>query len=147
LNDVLAADPAQGARFGYIVNLRKPGSEEALLADDGAALRSLYGDAVAPERVAEDVAFFSQPGVLTAAVNWYRAMSRHDADDLARVTVPTTYVWGSADMAFGQAAAERTAAYTDGPYEFVLLEGAGHWLPDEAADTLAEAITRRVSGE
>lgn len=147
LNDVLAADPAERARFGYIVNLRSSGSEDALLADDAAALRGLYGDAVTPDRVAEDVAFFAQPGVLTAAVNWYRAMSRHDAQNLPRVSVPTTYVWGSADIAFGAAAAERTASYVDGPYEFVRLEGASHWLPDEAADTLADAITRRVLGE
>jgi pimeloyl-ACP methyl ester carboxylesterase len=147
LNAVLAADPAERARFGYILTLRAPGSEDALLADDAAALRALYGDCVSPSRVADDVAFFSQPGVLTAAVNWYRAMSRQDADGLPHVVVPTTYVWGSADMAFGAAAAEGTAAYVDGPYRFVALEGAGHWLPDEAADTLAETITARVLGE
>ncbi|MEO8887701.1 MAG: alpha/beta hydrolase [Jatrophihabitantaceae bacterium] len=147
LNEVLAADAAQRERFGYILALRRPGSEAALLADDAAALRALFGDAVATERVEEDVAFFAQPGVLRAAVNWYRAMSREDAAGLPRVSVPTTYIWGSQDMAFGPAAAERTSAYVDGPYEFLALDGAGHWLPDEAADTLADAIARRVLGE
>lgn len=147
LNDVLAADPGERARFGYILRLRRSGSEDELLADDATALRELYRDAVTPERVAEDVAFFAQPGVLTAAVNWYRAMARTDADGLPHVLVPTTFVWGSADQAFGPAAAERTADYVDGPYEFIALDGASHWLPDEAAEALADAILRRVLGE
>jgi pimeloyl-ACP methyl ester carboxylesterase len=147
LDEVLAADPAERARFGYILALRQPGSETALLADGGAALRALYGGAVPPERVEQDVAFFAEPGVLEAAVNWYRAMSRSDSAGLPRVVVPTTYVWGSADVAFGRASAERTAAYVDGPYEFVPLEGASHWLPDEAAETVAESIARRVLGD
>jgi pimeloyl-ACP methyl ester carboxylesterase len=60
--------------------------------------------------------------------------------------VPTSYVWGSGDPAFGAEAAELTASYVDGPYRFVALDGASHWLPDEAADTLAEVITERVAG-
>lgn len=144
LNEVLAASEAERSRFDYILALRKPGSEDALLADDAAGLRAVYQGAVPPERIAADVEFFSQPGVLAAAINWYRAMSVHDADGLARVAVPTTYVWGSADIAFGRTAAERTADFVDGPYGFVPLEGASHWLPDEAADSVADAICRRV---
>ncbi|PZS14878.1 MAG: alpha/beta hydrolase [Pseudonocardiales bacterium] len=148
LNDVLATDEQQRARFSYIRDFRQPGrAEAALLADDAAALRAFYGSAVAPERIDADTAFFAQPGVLTAALNWYRAMSLHDTDGLARVNVATSYVWGSADMAFGRAAAERSAAYVDAPYSFVALESAGHWLPDEAADTLAEEIAHRVLPE
>jgi len=148
LNEVLTADEEQRARFGYIRGFRAPGrAETSLLADDAAAMRAFYGDAVAPERIDADVAFFAQPGVLTAALNWYRAMSSHDADGLGPVRVPTSYVWGSADMAFGRSAAERSAAYVDAPYSFLALEGASHWLPDEAADTLAAEIAQRVLPE
>lgn len=147
LNEVLATDAEQRAQFSYILAFREPGrAEAALLAEDGARLRALYGGVVAPERAAAEIAFFQEPGVLTAALNWYRAMSPQDADGLPRVAVPTTYVWGSADLAFGRAAAERTAAYVDGPYAFMPLEDASHWLPDEVPDTLAEAIIARVSG-
>jgi pimeloyl-ACP methyl ester carboxylesterase len=148
LNDVLAADEEQRSRFGYIRGFRAAGrAEAALLADDAAGLRAFYGSAVAPDRVDADVAFIAQPGALTAALNWYRAMSVHDADGLGPVSVPTSYVWGSGDLAFGRAAAERSATYVAAPYEFVALEGASHWLPDEAADALAEAIARRVLPE
>jgi pimeloyl-ACP methyl ester carboxylesterase len=144
LNDVLARDEAQRQRFGYIVAFRERG-EELLLADDAAGLRSMYGGVVAPQRVAEDVAFFQQPGVLTAALSWYRAMSLTDAAGLGKVTVPTAYVWGGADPAFGDEAAELTARFVDGPYRFVPLDAASHWLPDEVPDTLAEVIAEQVA--
>jgi pimeloyl-ACP methyl ester carboxylesterase len=145
LNEVLAVDEDQRARFGYIRSFRVPGrAEAALLADDAAAMRAIYGTAVAPERIDDDVAFMSTPGTLTAALNWYRAMSPSDTDGLGSVTVPTSYVWGSADVAFGPVAAERTGGYVRAPYSFVPLDGASHWLPDEAPDALADEIARRV---
>jgi pimeloyl-ACP methyl ester carboxylesterase len=141
LAEVMARDPAERERFGYIRTFRETGrAETMLLAHDAARLRRMYGAAVAPERVAADVAFFAQPGVLSAALSWYRAMSRDDAADLPRTGVPTAYVWGSADPAFGPAAAAATGSFVDGRYRFVPLDGAGHWLPDEAPDTLAEVI-------
>lgn len=139
LNDVLAGNPAQRERFAYIRAFRERG-EELLLADDARRLRALYGDAVAADRVAADVAEFRAPGALTAALSWYRAMSPRDADGLPAVTVPTAYVWGSQDPAFGPEAAHATGDYVAGPYRFVALDGAGHWLPDEAPDSLADVI-------
>jgi pimeloyl-ACP methyl ester carboxylesterase len=145
LNEVLAVDDDQRERFGYIRAFRTPGrAEAALLADDGAAMRAIYGSGVAAARVAADVAFMTAPGTLTAALNWYRAMSPQDADGLGQLRVPTSYVWGSGDVAFGRAAAERTGEYVTAPYSFVALEGASHWLPDEAPDALADEIARRV---
>jgi pimeloyl-ACP methyl ester carboxylesterase len=145
LNEVLAVDEDQRTRFGYIRTFRVPGrAEAALLADGAAAMRAIYGTAVAAGRIDDDVAFMTEPGTLTAALNWYRAMSPHDADGLEPVVVPTSYVWGSSDVAFGPVAAERTASQVRGPYSFVPLEGASHWLPDEAPDALADEIARRV---
>lgn len=145
LNDVLARDAEQRARFAYILGFREVGgAERALLGNDAAGLASIYGGVVAPDRVADDLAFFAAPGVLTAALNWYRAMSPSDADELEPVTVPTAYVWGSRDPAFGPAAAELTGHYVTGPYRFVPLDGASHWLPDEAPDTLAGVIAEQV---
>lgn len=145
LNDVLARDEGQRARFGYIQRFRQVGAAEtALLANGGAGLAAVYGGAVAADQVAEDVAFFSQPRVLTAALSWYRAMAPTDTDGLGPVTVPTSYLWGSEDLAFGREAAENTGYHVQAPYQFVPLDGAGHWLPDEAADTVAEVIAGRA---
>jgi pimeloyl-ACP methyl ester carboxylesterase len=147
LNAVLAVDEDQRNRFGYILIFREPGrAETALLKDDGAGLRAVYGAGVPPDEAAADVAFFAQPGVLTAALNWYRAMSPDDAQDVPRVSVPTSYVWGSADVAFGRTAAQRSGEFVDADYRFVPLEGVTHWVPNEASDALADEITRRVLG-
>lgn len=144
LNDVLAGNEEQRQRFGYIRAFRERG-KDLLLADGARRLRALYGDAVAPDRVAADVAEFRVPGALTAALSWYRAMSPRDAVGLPAVTVPTAYVWGSADPAFGPEAARATGSYVTGPYRFVALDGAGHWLPDEAPDALADVVAATIA--
>jgi len=145
LNEELARSEDARARFGYILRFREPGTaEQTLLANDAAAFRALFGRAVPDDLVDADARFFAEPGVLTGALNWYRAMNRHDADGLPHVRVPTTYVWGSEDMACGRDAAENTRYYVDAPYRFVPLEGAGHWLLEEATDTVAESIAEQV---
>lgn len=144
LNAVLAVDDEQRQRFGYIRAFREPGrAEAALLGEDARRLRELYGGAVAADRVEADVAVLSQPGALTAALNWYRAMSPHDADGLGLVTVPTSYLWGTADIAFGRRAAEATGDFVDADYTFVPPDGVSHWLPDEAPDAVADEILAR----
>ena len=145
INAVHAALPEERERFAYIRLFREPGkAEQVLLGDDARALRAIFGGMVAPERVASDVLAMQQPGALSAALNWYRAMSPRDADGLGLVTVPTTYVWGSADVAFSRAVAEASGDYVDADYTFVPLEGASHWLPDEAPGALADEILARV---
>ncbi len=86
----------------------------------------------------------AQPGALTAALNWYRAVptTRLPARPCQ---VPATYVWGRRDPALGRAAAELTAQYCRAAYQLVELD-AGHWLPELAAHSCAAAIVRRVTG-
>ena len=146
LNEELARSEEARARFGYILQFREVGAaEQMLLADNAARFRAVFGGAVPADQVDADVAFFAEPGALTAALNWYRAMDRHDADGLEHVRVPTTYVWGSQDLAFGREAAENSRYYVDAPYRFIPLDGVGHWLLEEAVDTVAEAIAEQVT--
>ncbi|HEY7049631.1 MAG TPA: alpha/beta hydrolase [Jatrophihabitantaceae bacterium] len=139
-------DAEQRRRFGYIRAFREPGrAEHALLGDGARRLRELYGSAVAPDRVEADVAVLSEPGALTAALNWYRAMSRSDADGLGLVTVPTSYVWGAGDVAFGRRAAEGSGRFVDADYTFVPLDGVGHWVPEQAPDIVAHEILLKTN--
>ena len=80
------------------------------------------------------VAALSEPGALTAALNWYRAMDRRALADLEPVMVPTLYVWSTGDGAFGRAAAEATAECVQGPYTFEVLEDVSHWIPEMAPE-------------
>lgn len=138
------SDPEQKERSAYIRLFWQAGkAEEVLLADDARRLRRMYGDAVDPEAIDEYVAVLSAPGALTAALNWYRAMS--SATPVDDVTVQTTYVWSDADMAIGRIAAEGCAASVTGDYRFVELPGVSHWIPEQAPDQLATAILDRVA--
>jgi pimeloyl-ACP methyl ester carboxylesterase len=140
----LRSDPEQQERSAYIRLFWQQGkAEEVLLADDARRLRRMFGDAVPAEAVDEYAAVLSAPGALTAALNWYRAMSSGTpVDDVAR---PTTYVWSDADVAVGRIAAEGCAEYVTGDYRFVELAGVSHWVPEQAPDQLAVAILDRIA--
>lgn len=138
----LRNDADQQRRSEYIKLFRQEGKAEHVLLSDGAKrLRGLFGDAVPAELVDEHVRVLSEPGALTAALNWYRAMSR-DINELGPVTVPTTYVWSTGDAALGRAGAERCGDHVAAPYRFVQLDGVSHWIPEEAPDSLAAAVLR-----
>src|SRR5918997_3108250 len=138
------SDPEQMERSAYIRLFWQPGkAEEVLLADDARRLRRMYGDAVDPEAIDEYVAVLSAPGALTAALNWYRAMS--SATPVDDVPVPTTYVWSDADVAIGRRAEEGCAEYVTGDYRFVELAGVSHWIPEQAPEQLAIAVLDRIA--
>ena len=142
-------DPEQKERSGYIRLFWQPGkAEDVLLADDARRLRRMLsggeGDSGIPaEAIEQYVAVLSAPGALTAALNWYRAMSSSDRVD--PVGVPTTYVWSDGDVAIGRTAAEACANYVTGDYSFVELPGITHWIPEQAPEQLAAAILDRIS--
>jgi pimeloyl-ACP methyl ester carboxylesterase len=138
------SDPEQKERSAYIRLFWQEGkAEEVLLADDARRLRRMYGDAVDPEAIDEYVAVLSAPGALTAALNWYRAMS--SGTPVEDVAVPTTFVWSDADIAIGRIAAEGCAAFVGDDYRFVELPGVSHWIPEQAPDRLAAAILDRIA--
>jgi pimeloyl-ACP methyl ester carboxylesterase len=142
-------DPEQKERSAYIRLFWQPGkAEEVLLADDARRLRRMLLGAdgetgVSPEAVDEYVAVLSAPGALTAALNWYRAMSSDIRVD--KVAVPTTYVWSDGDVAIGRTAAQACEEFVTGDYRFVQLPGVTHWIPEQAPEQLAAAILDRVA--
>jgi pimeloyl-ACP methyl ester carboxylesterase len=62
------------------------------------------------------------------------------------VTVPTLYVWGTEDQALGRDAAELTEKYVEGPYRFLALDGASHWLPECDHDRYLPAVLAHLAG-
>lgn len=127
----------------------EPGKAEAVLLGDGEGnLRSLYemwglaGDDTSAD-VDEYVRVLSEPGALTAALNWYRRGFEWASIDA--VNVPALYVWGSEDVALGREAAELTEKYVKGPYRFVELEGVSHWTAEHAGGQLLAEIQTHLS--
>jgi pimeloyl-ACP methyl ester carboxylesterase len=137
-------DPDQRERSSYITLFRMPGkAEQVLSADSGRRLRGMLHDCP-PEAIDGYVARLLQPGALTAALEWYRAMPV-DELDAPPVEVPTTYVWSDADQALGRAGATATASYCTGPYRFVELPGVSHAIPEQAPDAVAGAVLALVA--
>ncbi|MDV6277167.1 alpha/beta hydrolase [Rhodococcus erythropolis] len=140
----LREDEDQKQRSSYIGLLRQEGKAEEVLSEDNfRRLRAMFDGQIDPEFADEHIRVLSGEGALTGALNWYRAMTR-DFGDIDRTTVPTTYVWSTGDSALGRAGAERCGEFVDAPYEFVVLEGGSHWIPEERAEELAEAILARA---
>ncbi len=62
------------------------------------------------------------------------------------VTVPTTYVWSDRDGVVGRTAALRSRDWVEADYQFVVLRGVSHWVPEQAPDALADAALGRMIG-
>ncbi|HKA68071.1 MAG TPA: alpha/beta hydrolase [Actinomycetes bacterium] len=136
-------DPDQQQRSAYIKLFQEAGKAETLLLERGAArLRAMFGN-LPPDRVDSYVRPLLEPGALTAALNWYRALG---ADSPTGPAVrPTTFVWGDRDVAIGPTAAHGCGPWVDADYEFVPLVGASHWLADEVPVELARVVLARVA--
>ena len=149
LGSAIGGDAEQKEKSGYMTFFRTPDEPERLLLGDdgkGAALRGIYGTgAVDEESIDEYVAHLSEPGVLTAGLNWYRAMQRSDAKSMPLVVTPTLYVWSTDDMALGRTAAEASAKFVTGPYRFEVLEGISHWIPEQAPEQLGRLLLEHLA--
>jgi pimeloyl-ACP methyl ester carboxylesterase len=111
--------------------------ERVLTARDGAVLRRMLVSSGLPEGDADTYTrTMLEPGAMTAALNYYRALRPGRTLAVGRITVPTLYVWSTNDTALGPVAAKATEREVDGPYRFEVLEGVSHWIPEQAADDL-----------
>ena len=138
------ADQRQRSRYMKLFRLEGGKAEEVLLRDGSAGLRRVFGGSSASADAERYVHEMSEPGRLTACLNWYRAASRDSVDDFPPVVVPTLYVWSDEDPALGRTAAEATASHVAGPYRFVELHGVSHWVPEEAPDALLAPLLEHL---
>ena len=142
---VLAAkreDPDQQQRSSYIKLFQEAGKAETLLLEgDAARLRAMFGD-LPSNRIDDYVRPLLEPGALTAALNWYRALGIDGPTGPA--LRPTTFVWGDRDVAIGPTAAHGCDQWVNAEFEFVPLAGASHWLADEAPTELARVVLGRI---
>jgi pimeloyl-ACP methyl ester carboxylesterase len=143
--DAIETDPEQRRMSAYIGVFRQPGhvAERALLDNRARKLRALYGGKLSHRAVEENVSRLSEPGALTATLNWYRALDNKRLG--SPVSTPTLYIWGDEDQALGATAAKGTGKHVTGPYQFEILEGASHWLPEEAPETIARLLLAHVA--
>jgi pimeloyl-ACP methyl ester carboxylesterase len=138
-----AIDDGQFHDLGYIRFFRRAvgKAEKYLLRDEAAQLRAVYSRRIPAAFVERAVARLSEPGALTATLNWYRGAT-NDAFDIPAgpITVPTLYLWGREDPYLGQSAAELTVHHIDAEYRFQIIEGASQWMAMEAPDEVIAVL-------
>ncbi len=136
----------QGLRSFYVALFQVPMvPERVLLAGDGAVLRRVLRSGGLTEDLADHyVRRMQEPGALSAALGWYRALPYGARDPIGTVRVPTLHVWSTGDAFLGRAATEATERFVDAPYRLEVLEGVPHWIPELAADRVAELVTAHV---
>ena len=134
------ASSDQRERSSYILDFVKPGSEDAMLADDAKVLRELVPD--------DSVLPLTERPALTAALNWYRANFTGDIKShlaCGPIETPTTVLWGDGDTALGREQAEVSGRFVYSDFRFSALEGVDHWIPQNAPAAVASEIALRSS--
>jgi pimeloyl-ACP methyl ester carboxylesterase len=138
----------QALRSYYIGVFQLPFVPELLLLSGGstALRRLLRGGGLSREVAAHYVARMREPGALTAALGWYRAMALSARDRVGTVRVPTVHVWSTGDAFLGRAGAEATGHFVEAPYRLEVLDGVTHWIPELAAERVADLVLDQVQG-
>jgi len=140
----MASDPAQAERSRHHRSFRETDAVARMRAANLKPLReAMIAQGVSPTLAADYVATLMEPGGIEGAMNWYRA-SGISAAETPAVTMPTLYVWGEDDATVGRAAATATVDFVTGPYQFIAMPGAGHFLVDQFPLRIAEMIAAHL---
>ena len=84
---------------------------------------------------------WSQPGAMTAMLNWYRAAARYQPEinhDM-RIHVPTLILWGVNDIALSRRMARPSLDYCDDG-RLIFFPEATHWVQREEADEVNQHL-------
>jgi len=123
---------------------RQPGiAEQVMLSDNAAALRAAY-TGLDPAVIDGYVSHFQSPGILTGALNHFRAFDYADWLTLPNAAIPTLFVWGSDDPYLAEPTAYATRAHVTGRYKEVRLDGIGHWVPELAPEHVTELLVAHL---
>lgn len=136
-------DPDQQQRSSYIGFFRTPWIPELLFTFNRLKLlkTAVYGDH-GGATLGEYLSVFSEPGALTAALNWYRAgelaaPANQEIDP--HIDLPVLFIWGRDDPVVGQASLDAQRPYFTGPYRELALD-TGHWLMQTEPETVTGAL-------
>lgn len=122
-------------------------AEDLFRQDDWYLFRELLQGGGNAERY---IATLSEPGALTAAFNWYRANvppSRLlSSRDLRPIQAPTLGIWSDGDHYLTERSMTASATKVAGPWKYVRVEGAGHWVPLDQPDLLNSLLLEFFAG-
>lgn len=147
------AHPRQFVRSWYVFFFQLPGVPELLMRrGDFAALKAAMTRSAPPGlfSTADFRAYqeaWSQPGALTAMINWYRALMRFRPGRTdGRVRQRTLIIWADRDRFLEPGLADASGAFCD-KGRIVRVPDASHWLQHERPELVTEEIRTFLSGE
>lgn len=122
--------------------------EQAVRADDWRAFRHGFDHdarpgAFTPEDIDRYREAWSQPGAVTATINYYRASMRRPptgGSGLPPVQAPTLVIWGERDRYLSSALAEPDRADVPGLQRVVRLPDASHWVQHDCPERVSELL-------
>jgi pimeloyl-ACP methyl ester carboxylesterase len=138
---------SQQIKSWYMLLFQFEGVGEAFLRkDDYEALRRWAGHP-RPEAVIEEL---ERDGQMTTHLLWYRANVAPDAfvrpaPVLPPIEMPVLGIWSSGDFALGEHQMKTSGDFCDNEFRYLRIEGAGHWIPLEAASSLSREIVNFCS--
>src|SRR3954462_12319385 len=141
-------DPAQRRKSRYMAFFNVPLIPELTARRAGGRFdTSMARAGMTPEEVARFRREIVEYGALPHALGWYRALplTRPGTTDFT-VTVPTTLVWSTRDIAIDRVGVEGTERWVEAPYDLVVLDGVSHWIPTHAPRECADAIPAGARG-
>ena len=88
---------------------------------------------------------WSQPGAMTAMLNWYRAAVRYPPQitNTMKVPVPTLILWGVEDIALSRRMARPSLDYCDDG-NLIFFQDATHWVQREEADEVNRHLLKFI---
>ncbi len=143
--EAVRTDPDQRKRSRYILFFRLPWLPELLLSFNCLQVfRSVMYHCMPAEHVEEYLRVFAEPGALTGALNYYRALGLSRAPSSGpNVDRPVLFIWGNRDPAAGRKAVDAQAQFIKGPYTMLELD-AGHWLLERRTDVVIESVLAHI---
>jgi pimeloyl-ACP methyl ester carboxylesterase len=148
-------NPAQQRRSWYMFFFQMPWAEEAVAHNDFAFLERLWQDwspgwVYPPEELQAVKETFRKPGVLTAALNYYRhsfnpaydqpALQAIRERDGEPIMVPTLYIHGAQDGGIGVETTEGMEEWFRNGLEKQIIADAGHFVHQEQPDRVNRLI-------
>jgi pimeloyl-ACP methyl ester carboxylesterase len=151
--DVVRTSWRQRLRSWYVLYFALPWLPEAMITAGHArqverALKrtASRGDVFSSEILVRYRDNASQPGAMTAMLNYYRANMDVRRFTGSGVEAPTLLLWGDRDIALGNELVPGTAAHVPN-LTICMLPGVSHWAPEEAPEevnaAMREWLTRR----
>lgn len=137
----LRENPAQQQKSWYMGLFQLPWLPELLIGQSPLATADFFFRRGAVNQEAYSsydlhvaASMLSQPGALTAMLNWYRAAFRpNNSSHQSVINAPTLIIWGERDVALGKSLTYGLETWVPN-LKIHYLPDSGHWVQNEAPD-------------